>query len=62
VRSGLARLGYSKVEIETWFLPALLLRAEVDVAHVRLTLFSYEQLKTIQDYAEQVEGPSASAM
>jgi hypothetical protein len=55
VRSGLASLGYSKVEIETWFMPALLLRAEVDVAHVRLTLFSYEQLKTIQDYAEQVE-------
>ena len=34
----------------------MLLRTEVDVAHVRLTLFSYDQLKTIQNYAEQVEG------
>lgn len=56
VRSGLAALGYGTDEIETWFMPAMLLRAEVDVAHVRLTLFSYEQLKTIQNYAEQVEG------
>lgn len=56
VRSGLAALGYGTDEIETWFMPAMLLRAEVDVAHVRLTLFSYDQLKTIQDYAEQVEG------
>jgi hypothetical protein len=56
VRSGLTALGYGTDEIETWFMPAMLLRAEVDVAHVRLTLFSYQQLKTIQDYAEQAEG------
>lgn len=55
VRVGLRALGYTNEDIETWFIPAMALRDEIDVAHVRLTLFSYEQLKTIQNYAEQAE-------
>jgi len=56
VRAGLTFLGYSTEDIETWFIPAMALRSAVDSAHVRLTLFSYEQLVTIQHYCEQVVG------
>jgi hypothetical protein len=55
VRAGLGSLGYSVEDIETWFMPAMALRSQVDVAHVRLTLLSYEQRKTVQLYSEQAE-------
>jgi hypothetical protein len=54
-RAGLISLGLSRDDIEAYFLPAMALRSQVDVAHVRLTLFSYEQMMTIQDYSEVAE-------
>jgi hypothetical protein len=55
IRDGLRHLGIDPEDIETWFLPVMLLRSQVDVAHVRLTLFSHEQLRTIQAYSERAE-------
>ena len=52
VRRGLVALGFSNEESETWFLPALALRASFDVAHVKLALLSCEQTETLTIYAE----------
>jgi len=49
-REGLMKLGYSEGEIEGNFLPAMALRSEIDVGHVKLSLFNREQLNTLHEY------------
>ncbi|MEO1020725.1 MAG: hypothetical protein AAFY56_24065, partial [Pseudomonadota bacterium] len=55
VRSGLRDLGYQDQEIESRFIPAMALRAKVDVAHVGLNIFKMEQLKVIHEYVDTTE-------
>ncbi|WP_434479292.1 hypothetical protein [Gemmatimonas sp.] len=52
VRAGLAALDLSRSVIETWFIPALLLRNQLDVAHVRLSLLDRGQTIVLARYAE----------
>jgi hypothetical protein len=52
-RAGLSTLGISGVAIETWFVPTLLLRNHLDVAHVRLAI---PERNRIQELTEFVEG------
>ncbi len=54
-RSGLARLGFSLEEIERDFIPAMLLRDQIDVAHVSLALFSQQQLTVLHRYSDRAE-------
>ncbi len=51
-RAGLRALGYSEVEVERDFLPAMALRNEIDVGHVELGLFTIVQLKAIHAFTE----------
>jgi hypothetical protein len=51
-RAGLRELGYSDSEIEKWFIPALALRSNLDVAHVSLASFELTKLEGIQGYLE----------
>ena len=55
VRKELTSLGYAKEEIERDFIPAMLLRSKIDVAHVSLTLFNEDQLSTLHRYADRAE-------
>lgn len=55
VRSGLRSLGFSGAQIECDFIPAMVLRNEIDVGHVELGLFTMDQLKTIHAYTERSE-------
>jgi hypothetical protein len=55
VRDSLRRLGYSDDEAESYFLPAMALRDELDVAHISLATFDAQQLGTIFRYAEAAE-------
>jgi hypothetical protein len=52
VRDTLRALGYSDEEVESYFLPAMALRDELDVAHISLASFDSQQLGTIFRYAE----------
>ncbi len=54
-RSSLRRLGFSKDEIESNFIPAMALRNEVDVGHVELGVFTREQLTILHAYTERAE-------
>jgi hypothetical protein len=56
VRKGLTRLGLSSEDIETWFVPCLLLRDTLDVAHIRFTSLTADQLRTLQVYSERALG------
>ena len=51
-RRGLSAIGYSEEEIEGWFIPALALRSELDVAHVWLALLTSDQIEALTAYAE----------
>jgi hypothetical protein len=55
VRDNLRRLGYTEIEVESYFLPAMALRDELDVAHISLAAFDRQQLGTIFRYAEAAE-------
>lgn len=55
VRTGLRALDYLDDEIESKFIPAMALRASVDVAHVGLSIFKMEQLKVIHEYVDRTE-------
>lgn len=55
VRNGLSKLGYSDVEVEADFMPAMALRNEIDVGHVDLSLFKLEDLKLIHCYVAKSE-------
>lgn len=52
VRRGLLGLGLSSALVEAWFIPAMLLRSELDVAHVRLSLPDRDQIAILSRYAE----------
>ncbi len=53
---GLAKLGYSKDEIERDFLPVMALRNEIDVGHTKLSLFDRKQLNILHRYTDAAEG------
>jgi len=55
VREGLRAIGYADNEIEAKFVPAMALRASVDVAHVGLSIFKMEQLTVIHEYVDRTE-------
>ncbi len=55
-RAGLRTLGFSENQIDCNFTPAMVLRNEIDVAHVELGLFTMDQLKTIHAFTERAEG------
>lgn len=55
VRVGLKQLGYSEAEIERHFIPTMLLRNEIDVGHVDLSVFTLDQLQTIHQYTSLME-------
>jgi hypothetical protein len=55
IRSKLEELGYTEDEVEGNFIPAIILRNEIDVGHVELCLFKAEHLKILHSYAENAE-------
>lgn len=54
-RAGLSRLGFTSAEVEKWFVPALALRSNLDVAHVSLATFKPDQLRVLHAYTEEAE-------
>jgi hypothetical protein len=52
VRTGLRKIGLDDQTIEAWFIPALVLRNELDVAHVRLALLGRNEVPILAQYAE----------
>jgi hypothetical protein len=54
-RKGLSQLGFSDVDIEADYIPAMALRNEIDVGHVDLSLFKLEQLALIHAYVGRAE-------
>lgn len=55
VREQLRALGFSDEEVERDFIPAIVLRNKIDVAHVSLVLFTNPQLTTLHRYADRAE-------
>jgi hypothetical protein len=55
VRIGLDKLDYSKDEIESKFLPVMALRNEIDVGHIKLSLFDRKQLNILHAYTDEAE-------
>ena len=55
VRLELGNLGFTPDTIDRDFIPVMLLRNAIDVAHVSLTLFTPEQLHTLHRYADRTE-------
>jgi len=49
-REGLAKLGYTSDEIEKWYIPAISLRSELDVAHVSLAELDQKSIQVVQKY------------
>jgi hypothetical protein len=62
VRLHLERLGYSHDEIERDYVPAMILRSKIDVAHVSLALFTPQQLATLHRYSDRAEGAFRSLL
>jgi hypothetical protein len=56
VRIGLGKLDYSKDEIDSRFVPAMALRNEIDVGHIKLSLFDRKQLNILHEYTDAAEG------
>jgi len=54
-RNGLAKLGYSKDEIESNFIPVMELRNKIDVGHIELRLFNRKQLNILHKYTDVAE-------
>jgi len=54
-RTGLKDLGYSEIEVERYFIPAMALRNKIDSAHVDLSIFKREQLRVLHAYTEVAE-------
>jgi hypothetical protein len=55
VREQLRALGFSDDEVERDFIPVMVLRSKIDVAHVSLALFTDSQLTTLHRYADRTE-------
>jgi hypothetical protein len=62
VRLRLKELGYASEEIERDYVPAMILRSKIDVAHVSLALFTPHQLATLHRYADRAEGAFRSLL
>lgn len=54
-RDGLNKLGYTQVEIDRDFIPAMCLRNHIDSAHVDLSIFTRDQLRTLHAYTQSAE-------
>ena len=54
-RQGLPQLGFSAEEVEAWFIPTLVLRAKLDVAHASLAVYKSDHLDTVHRYCEVAE-------
>lgn len=54
-RAGLTGLGCSTEEIDRDFIPAMVLRSNIDSAHVDLSLFTQTQLRVLHAYTEAAE-------
>jgi hypothetical protein len=54
-RTGLTGLGYSTEEIDRDFIPAMVLRSNIDSAHVDLSVFTRTQLQVLHAYTEAAE-------
>jgi hypothetical protein len=50
VREGLSRAGVSKADVEAYFIPLLVLRSELDVAHPKLGLPRRDQVESLIKY------------
>jgi hypothetical protein len=55
VREGLRTIGYERTEIEGDFVPMLVLRSKLDVAHPRTAIFDLRGLQTIYRYLSKSE-------
>jgi hypothetical protein len=55
VREQLQLYEYSTEEIDRDFIPVMLLRSKIDVAHISLVIFAPEQLATLHRYADRAE-------
>jgi hypothetical protein len=55
-RKGLRKLGYTDEEIERDFVPAIILRNQIDVGHVFLAMLQWDQLNVIHQYSRSAEG------
>ena len=55
VRDGLSKLGFSEKQIEASFIPAMCLRNQIDSAHVDLSIFTRDQLRTLHAYTDSAE-------
>lgn len=53
VRKHVRAFGFADDEVERDFIPAMVLRSKIDVAHVSLTLFTDSQLTTLHRYADR---------
>lgn len=56
VRMGLASIGIPKREIESEYVPLIILRNEFDIAHVALTYPNAEEFDTLHRFTEVAEG------
>ncbi len=54
-RDGLRKLGYTNEEIERDFVPAIILRNQIDVGHVFLAMLTRDQLNVIHQYSHSAE-------
>lgn len=54
-RDGLAKLGYTSDNINQWYIPAIALRNELDVAHVSLSTLTRQQRQVVYKYTDQAE-------
>ena len=54
-KSGLQKLGFADEEIERDFIPAISLRNSMGVGHVKIGLFTPDQLKVLHAYTERAE-------
>jgi hypothetical protein len=56
VRNGLQSLGYTKEEVEGDYIPLLILRDSLDIAHPRIAIFRQNDLRTLYLFLFNSEG------
>lgn len=56
VREGLSELGYTNDEIELNFIPVMILRNEIDVGHVTISMFKQSELNELHNYIGNING------
>lgn len=55
IRDGLSKLGYETEEIEGDYIPLVILRNVLDVAHPRIAIFPQDSLSTLHEYLSNTE-------